>query len=126
MAPVDCPVFNEEMTLKNIIWILALSLLTTTAQGDWAIRGEGNFSCPDYVQARRLNSKELFASVSWVQGFVTGVNFARANASDTDSFVGRDFPTTSIVNWLEDYCRDNPQDYLSDAAEALFKDLENQ
>ena len=110
--------------MKNIIRIFALSLLTMTAQADWAIRGVGNFSCPDYVEARRLNSKKLFSSVSWVQGFITGVNFERANASDTDSFVGRDFPTTSIVNWLEDYCRDNPQDYLSDAAEALFKDLQ--
>lgn len=112
--------------MKNTIWIFALLLLTTTAQADWAIRGEGNFSCPDYVQARRLNSKELFSSVSWVQGFITGVNYERAKVSGTDSFIGRDFPTTSIVNWLEDHCRDNPQDYLSDAAEALFKDLEDQ
>ena len=112
--------------MKNIILIIVLTLMTTPAWADWAIRGEGNFSCPDYVQARRLNSKELFSSISWVQGFITGVNFERANASDTDSFVGQDFPTTSIVNWLEDHCRDNPQDYLSDAAEALFKDLEGQ
>lgn len=110
--------------MKNIIWISALSLLTTTAQADWAVRGEGNFSCPDYVEARRLNSKELFSSISWVQGFITGVNFERAASSDTDSTIGRDFPTASIVNWLEDYCRDNPQDYLSDAAEALFINLE--
>jgi hypothetical protein len=28
-----------------------------------------------------------------------------------------------MVNWLEDHCRDNPQDYLSDAAQALVEDL---
>jgi hypothetical protein len=30
---------------------------------------------------------------------------------------------TTIVSWLETYCRDNPQDYLSDAAEALVVEL---
>jgi len=110
---------------KYLILALVLALYATSAPADWAIRGEGNFSCPDYVEARKLNSKKLFSSVSWVQGFVTGVNFERAKTSGTDSFVGQDFPTTSIVNWLEDYCRDNPQDYLSDAAEALLEDLQD-
>lgn len=110
--------------MKKILTMIAVVIISGNAWADWAIRGEGNFSCPDYVEARRLNSKELFSSISWVQGFITGVNFERAASSDTDSFVGRDFPTTSIVDWLEDYCRDNPQDYLSDAAEALFKELQ--
>ena len=85
---------------------------------------KGNFSCPDYVAARKINSKEFYSSISWVQGFVTGVNYERARADGGNSFIARDFPPVSMVDWLEDYCRDNPQDYLSDAAQAMVEDLQ--
>ena len=103
--------------------IIALTLLSFNAWSDWAIKGEGNFSCPDYVAAKRINGAKLYSSVTWVQGFITGVNYQRALEKDTHSFIGQDFPATSIVSWLENYCRANPQDYLSDAAEALVVDL---
>ena len=106
---------------------LQVTLLLCSAPavlGDWSIKGEGNYSCPDYVEARRINSKELYSSISWVQGFITGVNYQRALEEGTDSFVGRDFAPRTMVNWLEDHCRDNPQDYLSDAAQALVEELQ--
>lgn len=59
-----------------------------------------------------------------MQGFVTGVNYERNRANEADSFIARDFPPVSMVDWLEDYCRDNPQDYLSDAAQAMVEDLQ--
>ena len=102
---------------------LVLILFTQTGFADWAVKGEGNYSCPDYVSARRDNSAKLYSSVTWVQGFISGVNYREALGQDRDSMIGAEFPTTSIVDWLETYCRDNPQDYLSDAAEALFIEL---
>lgn len=95
----------------------------SVSHADWSIKGEGNYSCPDYVAARKINSKELYSSISWVQGFVTGVNYQRALEEGTDSYVGRDFTPREMVNWLEDHCRDNPQDYLSDAAQELVEEL---
>lgn len=113
------------MTLKKLLPAAILLSIAGTAQADWAIKGEGNFTCPDYVEARRINSKELYSSISWAQGFVTGVNYQRALEEGRDSFIGRDFEPRSMVNWLEDYCRDNPQDYLSDAAQALIEELQD-
>ena len=110
--------------MKNIILIIVLALLATSAQADWAIKGEGNFSCPDYVAARQTNTKKLYSSISWVQGFITGVNYQRALDEGSNSFVGQDFAPASMVGWLENYCRENPQDYLSDAAQALVEELQ--
>jgi hypothetical protein len=109
--------------LKKFILLVTMALASMGISADWAIKGEGNFSCPDYVSAKRSNTAKLYSSVTWVQGFISGVNYQSALEKDTDSLIGQDFPATSIVRWLENYCRDNPQDYLSDAAEALVVEL---
>lgn len=108
--------------MKTLLTSMLITL-TGAVQADWSVKGEGNFTCPDYVEARRINSKELYSSISWTQGFLTGANYQRALDKGQDSFIGQDFPPASMVNWLEDYCRDNPQDYLSDAAQALVEEL---
>lgn len=108
--------------IKHVL-IFALCLAPGAVAADYAIRGEGNFNCPDYVDARQSNSAKLYSSVSWVQGYITGVNYQAALPEDADSFIGRDLTTISLVNWLENHCRANPQDYLSDAAEALIEEL---
>jgi hypothetical protein len=107
----------------KLILIVVLALLSTAAWGDWAIKGEGNFNCPEYVSAKQSNTAKLYSSISWVQGFITGVNYQRALAKDAHSFIGQDFPPVSMVRWLENYCRENLQDDLADAAEALVTEL---
>jgi len=109
--------------MKKLILIFALNLVPTVATADYAIRGEGNFTCPDYVSARQTNNAKLYSSISWVQGFITGVNYQNALPEGSDSFIGQDLASTSLVTWLENYCRSNPQDYLADAAEALIVEL---
>jgi len=83
----------------KITLIVLLMLISISAWGDWAIKGEGNYGCPDYMSAKRTNGAKLYSSVTWVQGFISGMNYQRA------------------------LCRSNPQDYLSDAAEALIVEL---
>jgi hypothetical protein len=100
-----------------------MTLVSAGVWADWAVKGEGNFSCPDYVSAKQSNTAKLYSSASWVQGFISGVNYQRALEIGTDSFIGQDFPAASMVRWLENYCRENPQDYLSDAAEALVVEI---
>ena len=117
------PLIFGKLTMKKFILILALSLVPIVAMADYAIRGEGNFVCPDYVAARQTNSAKLYSSISWVQGFITGVNYQNALPEGSDSFIGRDLTAASVVTWIENYCRANPQDYLADAAEALVAEL---
>ena len=109
--------------MEKLILITALALVSTGALGDWAIKGEGNFNCPEYVSAKQSNGAKMYSSITWVQGFITGVNYQRAQAKDPQSFIGQDFPPASMVRWIENYCRANPQDYLADAAEALVTEL---
>ena len=109
--------------MKKLVLTIVLTLITTNVWSDWAIKGEGNFSCPDYVAARKINGAKLYSSISWVQGFISGVNYQASLERGTDSFIARDLPAASMVSWLENYCRDKPQDYLSDAAESLIVEL---
>lgn len=109
--------------MMKFIFTPLLLMLATSSWGDWAVKGEGNFSCPEYVAEKRINSTKFYSSVTWVQGFISGVNYQRALERDQSSLIGQDFPATSIVTWLENHCRANPQDYLSDAAEKLVIEL---
>lgn len=102
---------------------MSLSLASVDVFSDWAVKGEGNFSCPDYVSAKQSNTAKLYSSITWVQGFISGLNYQAALDKNADSFIGQEFPAVSIVSWIETYCRAQPQDYLSDAAEALVVEL---
>ena len=103
--------------------MVALVLVSNGVWADWAVKGEGNFSCPEYLSAKRSNTAKLYSSASWVQGFITGVNYQRAFDSGSSSLIGQDLPAASIVRWLENQCQENLQDDLADAAEALVTEL---
>jgi len=109
--------------MNKMVLIAALTGLSTAAWCDWAVRGEGNFSCPEYVSAKRSNTAKLYSSISWVQGFITGVNYQRAEAGSPDSFVARDLPAASVARWLENHCEENVADDLADAAKALVEKM---
>jgi len=115
---------NGDASMNKIFLICALVVVSTSARADWAVKGEGNYSCPEYVSAKRSNDAKLYSSASWVQGFITGVNYQRALSGDTGgSFIGQDLPAASIVRWLENYCQENLQDDLADAAKALVEEF---
>ena len=109
--------------MRKLVLIAALVLVSTGAWGDWAVKGEGNYSCADYLSAKRSNDKKLYSSISWVQGFITGVNYQRTLTGGGDTFVGQDMPATSIVQWLGIHCQDNLTDDLADAAKALVEEF---
>jgi len=109
--------------MNKIILTTVLTIVATGAWGDWAVKGEGNFSCPEYVSAKRSNTPKLYSSISWVQGFITGINYQRALEEGSDSFVARDLPAASIARWLENYCQENVADDLADAAKELVEEF---
>ena len=107
--------------MKKLILLTAITLVATGAQGDYSVKGEGNYSCPEYVSAKRSNTAKLYSSITWVQGFVTGMNYQRALETDTNSFIAQDIPAASIARWLENYCQEHPADDVADAAEAFIE-----
>jgi len=106
--------------MKNLFSFVLLALVSTSALCDYSVKGEGNYSCPEYVSAKRSNTAKLYSSITWVQGFITGMNYQRARATDVDSFIAQDIPAASIARWLENHCRENPADDIADAAEAFI------
>ena len=109
--------------MNKLILMVALVLFSNGVWADWAVKGEGIFNCPEYLSAKRSNTAKLYSSASWVQGFITGVNYQRASDSGSSSLIGQDLPAASIVRWLESHCQENLQNDLADAAEALVTEL---
>jgi len=109
--------------MNKLILIVLLALVSSGVRADWAVKGEGNFSCPEYLSAKRSNTAKLYSSASWVQGFISGVNYQRAQDSGSSSLIAQDLPAASIVRWLENHCQENLQDDLADAAAALVKEF---
>jgi hypothetical protein len=109
--------------MNKLTLMIALVLFSNGVWADWAVKGEGNFNCPEYLSAKRSNTAKLYSSASWVQGFITGMNYQRAFDSGSSSLIGQDLPAASIVRWLENHCQENLQDDLADAAEALVTEL---
>jgi len=107
--------------LKKLIPIVLLSLISNLAWGDYSVKGEGNYSCPEYASAKRSNTAKLYSSMSWVQGFITGMNYQRSRDEGSDSFIAQDIPAASIARWIENYCREHPSDDVADAAEAFVE-----
>ncbi len=105
--------------MKKLITVLLLLLLSDNAWCDYSVKGEGNYSCPDYTSAKRSNTAKLYSSITWVQGFITGMNYQRARDKGTDSYIARDIPAASIARWLENYCHEHPADDIADAAAAF-------
>jgi len=106
--------------MKKLILLTTLALISTVVWGDYSVKGEGNYSCPEYTSAKRSNTEKLYSSITWFQGFITGMNYQRARAEGTDSFIARDIPAASIARWLENYCHENPADDIADASEAFI------
>jgi len=105
--------------MKKQILFITLALVSTGAWSDYSVKGEGNYSCPEYTSAKRSNTAKLYSSITWVQGFITGMNYQRARAEDTDSFIAQDIPAASIARWLENYCQEHPADDIADASEVF-------
>ena len=90
------------------------------AAGAWNI-GVGATSCGEWLEARSdpdpiVRSREHFY-VSWVQGYLVGLNFANP----------KEYPDppdgSAIAPWLDNHCRNHPLDELIQAANDLSLDL---
>jgi hypothetical protein len=52
----------------KFVLLCLIALVSMPLPADWAVKGEGNFSCPEYVSEKRINGKKLYSSITWVQG----------------------------------------------------------
>jgi len=102
----------------RFIVALMLYLVPATANAgnvDRPIIGVGNQPCDLWLTAP--SEKALFVLKSWVQGFLSATN----QFSDQDFL--KQTNATAIYAWVDNYCRQNPDNLLGTATEALIAEL---
>jgi hypothetical protein len=78
----------------------------------WAIGGEQ--PCAEWTADRLRGSKAAAIEEIWIEGFLTGANWAQAAAhgrGDSDEF---------LWSFIDAYCRARPSDQLSWAAASMM------
>jgi uncharacterized protein (TIGR02246 family) len=84
--------------------------------------GEGNASCGAWVEARQNAGSDETTYSAWLSGYVTA--FGRWRPKDYDATAVADL--AGIRVWLDQFCRQNPLQAISEAAEALVLELRKQ
>jgi hypothetical protein len=79
--------------------------------------GEGARLCKEYAK-KPLDKKPSY--IHWVQGF-----FSAFNALDpkTHSILGEGKDYNWVREWLDNYCKSNPQMYFGEAVRILIEEL---
>ncbi|WP_200243037.1 hypothetical protein [Thiohalocapsa halophila] len=96
--------------------ILLFSASSTTLV--YQVQGAGTISCGRYIEEKRNSPRlEHLANMHWVQGFVTGVNYAESNN------LGAGIDMNAMAQYLENYCLKNPLNDLADASTELVRAL---
>jgi len=108
------------IAVRFALALICLSLSTALV----AAEVRGTRSCRKWVEERALaeGSKDMnripvLISKSWFLGYLAG----RASSAKRDLFGSVD--DESVFLWLDNYCRDHPQENLGSAGLALEKEL---
>jgi len=97
---------------------------TPNPLADGAVVGLGNEGCGKFLAARESKASIEYANyVSWVAGFLTGMNIASIRDSRVNIMTGTD--ALSGLAWMEKYCRENPLEQVIGAAVMLGSELSN-
>lgn len=103
--------------------ILAAALGSGASQAEeFAIAGAGTLSCEKYLEGRNGKDRILeMAVITWVQGYLSGVNSTRYMDSGTEMSI---LPSSdAITAYAAKFCTDNPSKTLYEAAIPLGKAL---
>ncbi len=105
------------MKYALIAVVVLLSWGQPAAAFTWTVIGEGYTSCGAWTKSSRQDGVLHWQRVQWIFGFVT------AAAYYTRSDFAKNTDNDGLLGWIDNYCRDNPLDDISDATVALVKAL---
>lgn len=98
--------------------MILLALAMQAAQPPMITMGNGSQTCAIW-SAHTGYARE--ADKQWLAGFVTGLDYGVSIFSQS-LFRGEDDPER-FVAFVDNYYRDNPQDKVAQAAQALYHDM---
>ena len=105
-----------------ILFVLLFSACPSLAidvSGNYFTRGIGSNdgSCGDYTTSEIMRK---FVYENWLFGYISGVNHYRNGKTDFTNNVA----AAGLIQWVANYCKENPLAAFSNAADALLQELE--
>jgi hypothetical protein len=101
--------------MKSLVMIFGLLMLTSTtavavdSNGNYAVWGLGKKSCFGYIKTSEGDDLEKYKH--YIKGFLTAYNIF---TEKTYSITGK-MNENQIIEWLNEYCADNPMSGLETA-----------
>lgn len=126
---MNLPIFVDATTqIRNamsryVFLILVTSLLMTlhAYAGDeqYTVSGAGYATCDMWIEGRSLVDKDIDSMfVSWLQGFLSGMNSMRSVTTNQKMSLIPDGPT--LLAYVDKQCRDNPSDRIYSISLKLY------
>ena len=84
--------------------------------------GTGTQNCEVIILNNNIEEVKIL-SISWVQGFLTGLNLAMSKEYHT---IGNNISDKKIWEEILNFCKKNPQYSLTKASESIFLKLNKQ
>lgn len=109
-------------TVSFLLCTVPISLLSAERR---VFSGAGMSSCGEWLEHRQMNSEGVNSSLtSWVQGLLSGLNFARAAAAADFSKALVILPDApSMLAYVDKFCRENPLETPFAGSIRLFAEL---
>lgn len=85
-----------------------------------AVTVRGGPSCADWLNERKATPNALSHNEFWLLGYISGLAVA------TNANVLRNTANTSLMSWVDSYCRSNSLHNLEEAGGQLFLELRRQ
>jgi len=104
------------MKAKLLTALIAIAV-SSTAIGQ-TITTIGNIDCGKWIKRKNHPMEEL-RTISWLSGFMTGLNFGDQFRNDPLKRVSAD----QIALWMDNYCRANPLRSVANGGEILMMEL---
>lgn len=109
--------------MKRVLVVAAMGVLLSIGaeaadpRGVYTIYGAGNDTCKDWLVDRDEDSVKAWQREQWVMGYVTAYNRFKFDGKDVAS--GTDM--MAVFDWVDDWCRERPEEMLEHAAFAFFE-----
>jgi hypothetical protein len=88
------------------------------ATGDvYALRGAGQLSCAQYLQAYEEQGSVLYMTAGWIDGYVTAMNRVEDGVFEHLSWQ----ETGLVLDLLRNHCTANPEDVLANAVHLFMR-----
>jgi len=108
------------------IGLLALGLLGTAAatrptraavDDVYALRGAGQLSCSQYLEAYQEEGRILYMTAGWIDGYVTALNRVQDGVFEHLAWQ----ETGLVLDLLRNHCAGNPNDVLANAMQLFVR-----